>query len=82
MIYTMGGAMSQTFGTGGAGQPIVQLVCVAAVGSLSSTVAGALGHGQVAGMIKLVTVFSCIGVVISVVYKAVSAIAGMAGVAL
>lgn len=82
MIVTFGGAMSQTFGAGGAGQPIVTLVCIAAFGSLSSTIAGALGQGQIAAMIKLVTVFSCISLVINVVWKAISTLASAAGVAM
>jgi hypothetical protein len=82
MVYTFGGAMAQTFGTGGAGQPIVTLVCIATVGSLSSTIAGALGQGQISNMIKLVTVFSCISLVINVVWKAISALASAAGVGL
>jgi hypothetical protein len=80
MIFTFGGAMSQTFGAGGAGQPIVTLVCIAAFGSLSNTIACALGQNQIGAMIKLVTVFSCITLVISVVWNAISTLASAAGV--
>lgn len=69
------GAAAQTFGTGGVGFAIVQLVLIAAFGALSMYIASALGQGQIASMIKLVTVFSCIAVVISVVWKAIATIA-------
>lgn len=76
------GAASQTFGSGGPGLAIVQLVLMAAFGSLCYIVAGALGQGQIANMIKLVTVFSCIALVIGVVWKAIAAIAKAFGVEL
>lgn len=69
------GAAAQTFGTGGVGFAIVQLVLLASFGALCNYVASALGQGQIASMIKLVTVFSCIAVVISVIWKAIAAIA-------
>lgn len=76
------GAAAQTFGPGGPGLAIVQLVLMAAFGSLCYIVAGALGQGQIANMIKLVTVFTCIAIVIGVVWKAIAAIATAFGVTL
>lgn len=82
MIFTFGGVAAQTFSSGGAGAPIVQLLVIAGFGSLSGYVASALGQGQISNMIKLVSVFSCIGIVISQVIKAISAIASAFGVGL
>ncbi len=81
-MITLGGIAAQTFSSGGAGSAIVQLVCLAAFGSLSTYVASALGQGQIASMIKLVTVFCCISTVVGVVWSAISQIAGAFGVGL
>lgn len=69
------GATAATFGPGGVGFSIVQLILLAAFGALASYVTSALGQGQISSMIKLVTVFSCIAIVIGVVWKAISSIA-------
>lgn len=69
------GAVSETFTSGGAGFAIVQLLIMAAFGALAYYIASALGSGQIASMIKLVTVFCCISIVIGVVWKAISAVA-------
>ena len=81
-MFIFGGIAAQTFGAGGAGSAIVQLLLIAAFGSLANYVVSALGHGQIASMVKLVTVFSCISLVISVVWSAIAAIAKAFGVAL
>jgi hypothetical protein len=57
MVYTFGGVASTTLGPGGAGFAIVELVTIAAFGSLSNYITSALGQSQIGGMIKLVTVF-------------------------
>lgn len=62
-------------GPGGPGFAVVQLMLVAAFGALCFYITQALSLGQVAGMIKLVTVFTCIGIVISAVWSAISAVA-------
>lgn len=80
MIYTFGGVASATLGPGGAGFAIVELVTIAAFGSLSYYIASALSQGQIASMIKLVTVFSCIYIVISSVTRAIGAVAKAFGV--
>lgn len=69
------GVIGQTFAPGGAGFAIVQLLVLAAFGALAYYVVSALGHGQIASMIKLVTVFSCISIIIGVVWGAISSIA-------
>ncbi|MHB1042372.1 MAG: hypothetical protein ACYC0Q_05995 [Eubacteriales bacterium] len=76
------GAAAATFGPGGAGFSIVQLILLAAFGALASYITSALGQGQISSMIKLVTVFSCIAIVIAVVWKAISAVAEAFGVQL
>lgn len=75
-MIIFGGIAAQTFSIGGPGAAIVQLLLIAAFGSLVGYVVSALGQGQIASMIKLLTVFSCIGIVITQVLKAINTIAG------
>ena len=81
-MLIFGGIAAQTFGVGGAGSAIVQLLLIAAFGSLVGYVVSALGQGQIASMIKLLTVFACIGIVISQVWQAISIISKAFGVGL
>jgi hypothetical protein len=81
-VTVFGGVAAQTFGSGGAGFAIVQLMLIAAFGALSSYIASALGQGQVASMIKMVAVFSCIAIVIHSVWKAIAAVAQAFGIQL
>lgn len=81
-MYTFGGIATQTFSVGGPGAAIVQLLLIAAFGSLTGYVVSALGQGQIASMIKLLTVFACIGIVIAQVMKAIAAISGAFNVGL
>lgn len=66
----------------GVGLPLVQLMVVAAFGSILCYITSAFGQGQVSSMIKLVTVFLCISVVIGVVWNAISKIAKVFGLEL
>lgn len=66
----------------GVGMPLVQLMVVAAFGSILCYITSAFGQGQVSSMIKLVTVFLCISVVIGVVWNALSKIARVFGLEL
>lgn len=66
----------------GVGLPLVQLMVVAAFGSILCYITSAFGQGQVSSMIKLVTVFLCISVVIGVVWSALSKIAKIFGLEL
>jgi hypothetical protein len=74
MVFTFGGIATSTFSPGGPGAAIVELMLIAAFGSLVNYVVSALGQGQIASMIKLVTVFSCIGIVIAQILKAIGSI--------
>lgn len=76
------GAVAQTLGPGGAGFAIVSLLVMAAFGALAYMITSALGMGQIAGMIKLVTVFSCISLVVGSIWKAISAVAKAFGIGL
>jgi len=76
------GVVGDTFSKGGAGFAIVQLLILAAFGALAVYVISALGYGQVASMTKLVTVFSCISIVIGTVWAAISKIANVFNVTL
>lgn len=66
----------------GVGMPIVQLMILAAFGWICSYITSALGHGQVAGMIKVSTIFLCIGLVIGIVINAISKVASAFGLSL
>lgn len=64
------------------GLPIIQLLVVAAFGSLVCYITSALGQGQISSMIKLISIFVCISIVIGTVWKAISAIAHTFGLQL
>lgn len=81
-MFIFGGIAAQTFSIGGPGGCIIQLLLIAAFGSLTNYVVSALGQGQIASMVKLLTVFSCIGIVIAQVIKAIGSIASAFGVGL
>lgn len=68
-----------TFGLGGPGTVIVQLLLMALVGYLAAYLAAAVGQGQIAGMIKVVTVFSCLAVVASTLFRALETFAKFVG---
>lgn len=78
----LAGVMADTFKSGGAGYCIVQLLLVAAATMLFSTITSALGKGQIAKMINIVGVFSCIGIVGSLILSVISSIAKAFGVQL
>lgn len=82
MLFTFGGIAAQTFSGGGPGACIVQLLLIAAFGSLVNYIVSALGQSQIAAMIKLLTVFACIGIVIGQVMSAIRAISSGFGVGL
>ena len=68
-----------TFGTGGPAAVIVQLMLVGVVGWLLNYITSAAGQGQVAGMIKVTTVFVCIGLVAKTAWGAIQTVAAIAG---
>ncbi|ACV64434.1 hypothetical protein Dtox_3726 [Desulfofarcimen acetoxidans DSM 771] len=76
---TIGKAALSTFGQGGPGIVIVQMMLIACVGWLSGYIAQAVGQGQIAGMIKITTVFSCIGLVAGTAFKAITTVANFLG---
>ncbi len=75
----IGQAALSTFGPGGPGMMIIQLMLIAVVGWLAGYVAQAAGKGQIAGMIHVATVFSCISIVAAVAMKAINAIGNFLG---
>lgn len=76
------GVLSDTFSKGGAGYAVVQIMVLAAAGYLFSFVVSALGHHQLSNMIKVVTVFSCFSIGLSVVISAIVSVAQTFGVTL
>ena len=75
----IGKAALSTFGTGGPGMVIIQMMLIAVVGWLFGYIAQAVGQGQIAGMIKITTVFSCIGLVAGTAFKAITTVAEFLG---
>ena len=75
----IGKAALSTFGQGGPGLVIVQMMLIACVGWLSGYIAQAVGQGQIAGMIKITTVFSCISIVAGTAFKAITTVAEFLG---
>ena len=75
----IGKAALSTFGQGGPGLVIVQMMLIACVGWLSGYIAQAVGQGQIAGMIKITTVFSCISLVAGTAFKAITTVAEFLG---
>ncbi len=72
---TTAGILAETFKPGGVGGTIVQMLVIAAFGTLSTYITSALGQGQISSMIKLGTVFSCIGLCISLIWGAIEKVA-------
>ncbi|HBC95083.1 MAG TPA: hypothetical protein DCZ10_19875 [Pelotomaculum sp.] len=68
-----------TFGPGGPGMVITQLMLIAVVGCLCGYIAQAAGKGQVAGMIHVATVFSCIAIIAGVAMDAINAVGKLLG---
>lgn len=66
----------------GVGLPLVQVMVVAAFGAILCYITSALGQGQISSMIKLMSVFICIGIVIGVVWGAISKVAKFFGLEL
>jgi len=69
-----GDTAKQTFGAGGIGNIIPQLMLIAVAGYLFSMLCSAVGQGQIAGMVKLVTLMTCVAAVASTAYKAINAV--------
>lgn len=70
---------AQTFGIGGPAAVMVQLMLIAVVGWLLETIAQAANKGKIAGFIRTATIFVCISMVVSVVWKTIVAVSGIAG---
>jgi len=58
---------------------IAQLMLIAVVGWLCGYIAQAAGKGQIAGMIHVTTIFSCIAIVASVAFTAIEKISHFFG---
>lgn len=64
-----------TFGVGGVGAPVIQLMLMAVTGMACEYIARAAGKGQIAGLIRAATFFTGILLVITLAYRAVFAVA-------
>lgn len=69
----------KTFGSGGPGVAIIQLLLIAAVGWIAGYIAQAFGKGQIANMIHMTALFSCLTIVASVAWNAIKYVATFAG---
>lgn len=68
-----------TFGPGGPGVVIAQLMLIAVVGWLCGYIAQAAGKGQIAGMIHVASTFSCIAIIAGVALNAINAVGKFLG---
>lgn len=68
-----------TFSPGGPGFLIISLLLIALIGWLSGYIAQAAGKGQIAGMIHIVSVFSCISIVAAAALKALGSVVQFLG---
>lgn len=80
--HAYAGVMADTFAKGGIGYAIVQLLLVAAATMLFSTITSALGKGQIAKMISILGVFSCIGIVANLIISVIASVAKAFGIQL
>lgn len=58
----------------GIGSAVVIMLRIAAIGTIASYIAQALNQGQIASMLKVATVFSCLGIIITVIVDALNKI--------
>ena len=66
----------------GVGMPIVQLMVLCTFSWIMQYITSALGYGQVAGMVKIITIFTAIAMVIGTVWSAIAKVSGFFGLAL
>ncbi len=71
---------AKTFAWGAPGAVLFQLMFVALISWFLSCVASAVGNGQIANGIKVVSIFVCIYLITSIAWKAVTAIGKLAGI--
>ncbi len=68
-----------TFSVGGPGAVMFQLMFIGVIGWMLFKVLEAVGQGQIANMLKIVTVFVCIVMVAGQVWRAIQVIGSIAG---
>jgi hypothetical protein len=76
----VGLATAKILGPGGPGFAITALVVMGVFGSICSTVLSAFGQGQIAGIVKVVTVLCCIGTLVTCAIQALKLISSGFGV--
>jgi hypothetical protein len=68
-----------TFAIGTPGSVLFQLMFIGVVGFLLSYIASAVGKGQISRMIDVGSLFAAVIMVVSVIVRAIVAVAGVAG---
>lgn len=69
----------ETFGPGGPGSVLIQLMLIGVVSWLLSYITTAAGKGQISNMIQAVTTFVCIGIIAGVAWSTILTVAKIAG---
>lgn len=64
-------ATTTTAEVSGIGASLALMLKMAAYGSIASILASALNQGQIANLLKVATIFSCIGIIIGVIVDAI-----------
>ena len=76
---TLASIASDTFSQG-EGAVLIRLMLLAVVGFLLAYIADAAGQGRIGGMIRVTTIFACISLMAGTAWRAVQAVAEVAGI--
>lgn len=77
---TFGQLAGATFGLGGPGAAIIQLLLICIVVWFAMYMATALNNGQVAALIKITGTFTCLGIIIGLAWGLLKSICAFAGI--
>lgn len=75
----MGQLAYETFGPGGPGAVLIQLMLIGVVSWLLSYITQAAGKGQISNMIQIVSRFICIGIIAATAWNTIMTVARIAG---
>lgn len=71
---------ASTFGIGGPGAALIQLLLISIVAWLAMYISNAVGNGQIAGMIRVTATFTCIGIIAGLAWQVIKAVCAFAGI--
>lgn len=77
---TFGELAGATFGMGGPGAAVLQILLICIVVWLAMYMASAVGNGQAAAMMRVTGTFACMGILASLAWGLLKAICAFAGI--